>query len=335
MAAAGYLVTLVGRKRKTSVALLQQSYFQKRLSCISDKGKLFYIEYNIRLFFHLLFSKYDIIGAVDLDTLLPCYLVSKIRGKKLVFDAHEHFTELIEVVSRPRVQGVWLALERFVLPKVKYAYTVSENLRQIFNGQYGKKFQLIRNVSEYETYAIPEKKEKYIIYAGAVNLGRGLHEFIDAMKYIDAKLYICGKGDIFDELSSKVKNSGLQNKVVFLGYIQPTLLKEYIRNAYIGCLLLENKGLSYYYSLANKFFDYMHAGIPQITIDFPEYRLINDQYRIAELIDLKVEDIVRAANKLLSDEAYYRELSANALKASQEYNWQRESEKLLKFYKDI
>jgi len=51
---AGYDVTFVGRKKKSSSALLVQKFNQKRLSCIFDKGILFYFEYNIRLVFYLL-----------------------------------------------------------------------------------------------------------------------------------------------------------------------------------------------------------------------------------------------------------------------------------------
>jgi glycosyltransferase involved in cell wall biosynthesis len=261
--------------------------------------------------------------------------VARLRNKKLVFDAHEHFTELIEVVDRPFVRKIWLGMEKLLLPRVKHAYTVSENLRRIFSEKYHCHFELIRNITEYETFSPPEKQEKYIIYAGVVNAGRGLHEFIEAMPFIASKLVICGKGDIFDELVEKVKKLGLEDKVVFMGYLSPEVLKTYIRNAYMGCLLLENKGLSYYYSLANKFFDYMHAGIPQITINFPEYTLINERFRIAVLTELKVEQIIEAANSLLRDKELYQLLCRNAREASHEFNWQKESEKLVRFYKNI
>ena len=312
-----------------------EPYQQKRLKCFFSKGKLFYIEYNIRLFFFLFIQKCDVLGAIDLDTLLPCYLVSKLKSTAIVFDAHEHFTEVIEVVNRPLTRWIWLKLEEAILPKIKYAYTVSENLRKIFTEKYKVPFYLFRNLSELESYGQISKKEKYFIYAGAVNEGRGLHECILAMQSIPAKFYICGKGDIFDELVALTKELKLEEKVIFLGYLPPNKLKQYIRNAFAGCLLLENKGLSYYYSLANKFFDYMHAGIPQITIDFPEYRFINDEVNVAVLIPLKVEAIVGAATRLLEDTGYYQKFVENTKIASQQYNWQREGEKLVEFYRSL
>ena len=72
----GFEVTLVGRKFKNSYSL-NREYKTKRFSLLFNNGFLFYAEFNIRLFFYLLFSKKDILLANDLDTLLPNYLTSK------------------------------------------------------------------------------------------------------------------------------------------------------------------------------------------------------------------------------------------------------------------
>jgi hypothetical protein len=71
---AGYDCLLVGYTLSDSKALNKQDFRQKRINCIFKKGKPFYLEYNLRLFFFLLFSKMDGICAIDLDTILPCYL---------------------------------------------------------------------------------------------------------------------------------------------------------------------------------------------------------------------------------------------------------------------
>ena len=149
------------------------------------------------------------------------------------------------------------------------------------------------------------------------------------------ELYVCGDGDLLDDLKKEVKIKGLEEKIIFFGYVKPVDLSELIKNAYLGYLLLENISLSYYYSLANKFFDYMHAGIPQITIDFPEYSLINSQHKVAELIDLDVEQIVNATNRLLNDQEYYNSMVENTIKAKVLYNWQLEKKRLIEFYKQI
>jgi glycosyltransferase involved in cell wall biosynthesis len=331
----GYEVTIIGRKKRGTLPLKVKTYQQKRMYCFFNKGKLFYLEYNVRLFLFLLFSKVDIISAVDLDTALPAFWVSKIRSKKFVFDAHEYFTEVIEVVRRPFVKSIWTAIESYVLRRTRYAYTVSESLKNLFEQKYSGVFKVIRNVPMLEKYVEPNKSEKRLVYIGAVNEGRGLEELIDVMPFVNCKLYIYGDGDVYNELIQRVANAGLGEKIVFGGYTEPAKLREFTREAYIGVLLLKNTSLSYYYSLANKFFDYMHAGIPQVVIDFPEYRAINEKYKVAELAELQKESIVKAINKILLDDNYYNLLKSNCYKAREEYNWQNESKKLIDFYKKV
>lgn len=332
----GFEVMLVGRRKSDSVGLIEKPYKQKRLSCFWEKGKLFYIEYNIRLFLFLLFQKANVVCAIDLDTIVACYYAGRIKGWKLVYDAHEYYTEVIEVVNRPRIQKIWKIVERFFVPKYDVAYTVSESLASIFTSSYQLHFDVIRNTPVWEAFAkYPSKGERYLIYIGVVNAGRGIEQLIRAMQQIDSKLYICGKGDVLEEMQHLVRSLGLIDKVVFLGYLRPDKLREVTRGACLGYLLLEASSKSYYYSLANKFFDYIHAGIPQITIDFPEYRLINSEYKVAELVELDIDQIVEATNRLLTDEKHYNQLSENTSKARTKYNWQQETEKLIDIYRTI
>ena len=88
LASAGYAVTLVGRKKRGSAPLQDKPFQQKRLFCFFEKGKLFYLEYNLRLLLFLLFQRFNIVCAIDLDTIMPCLISARLRGKKIVYDAH-------------------------------------------------------------------------------------------------------------------------------------------------------------------------------------------------------------------------------------------------------
>ena len=331
----GYEVEIVGRELPSSISLQGKEYQQTRLKCIFNNGKLFYLEYNLRLIFHLLDNKLDIICGVDTDTLFATYVSSKILGKPLVYDAHEYFTEVEEVVNRPVIKSTWQMLESLIIPKLKYAYTVSSGLVDLFKKNYNTDFELIRNVPVLKELKQKENTEKYIIYHGAVNVGRGLEEMIEAMQFIDCKFYICGHGDLYDELQNLPEKHCVQEKVKFFGFTEPEKLESLIGNATIGVNLLRSKGLSYYHSLANKFFDYIQYGIPQVTVNYPEYQVVNSKYEVAKLIDSKIEEIVDAINVLLSDEGYYNKLRSNCMEARKEYNWQNEEKKLLEIYNTI
>jgi hypothetical protein len=97
------------------------------------------------------------------------------------------------------------------------------------------------------------------------------------------------KWKFYDEMRSVVQANGLSEKVIFFGMLPPQELKKRTGQAYVAVNPFERTGLNQYLSLSNKFFDYIHAGIPQVTMNYPEYKKINDQFRIAELID----DLVR------------------------------------------
>ncbi len=333
---AGYHVTLIGRKQKESPPLIQKSFMQKRISCFFEKGKAFYIEYNMRLFLFLLFRRADLICAIDLDTILPTYFVSKLKRTKRAYDAHELFCEMKEIVSRPAIYKTWKRIEQFAVPKFQYGYTVNQFLADEFNKMYSRNYEVIRSLPVLKKLHIPEKKEKYILYQGAVNEGRSFETLIPAFKKIDAPLFIAGTGNFMNSAIKLVEEHSLSDKITFLGKIAPEELFHYTTHAWIGLTLFENKGLSNYYSLANRFFDYIQAGLPQLCVEYPAYTDLNKKYNIAVLVkDLSSDNIADQLNRMLKDESLYYELQRNCIRAREELNWQNEENKLIDFYKNI
>lgn len=336
LAKEGYTIKLLGRKLRTSIPLIQQPFQQKRIHCLFNKGKLFYAEYNIRVFFYLLFKKMNCICAIDLDTILPCYFISKIKKAQRVYDAHELFCEMKEIVSRPAIYKTWKRIEKYAVPKFQHGYTVSKSIADELNNLYKVRYEIIRNIPLQQELQITGKKEKYILYQGAVNEGRSFETIIPAIKFIDAQLIICGDGNFMQQAKQLVSENGLDNKIIFKGYVPPNELPTYTLNAYIGINLVDDKGLNNYYSLANRFFDYMHACLPQLCVDLPAYRELNDQFEIAVLTsDLSPENIAAQINILLEDETLYNRLQQNCIKAREAFNWQNEEKKLISFYKSL
>ena len=330
-------VLLVGRERKSSIPLKKERYHQHRIKCYFEKGKLFYLEYNFKLFlFLLLRSHFDILCSIDLDTLVPGFFVSKIKSKPLVYDAHEYFTEMEEVVSRPLIQKVWKTVERWLVPKVDAAYTISDGYAKLFEQEYPIKFNIVRNATVLKKHVDDNQAVSYILYQGAVNVGRGLEELIDAMQYVDSSLVICGKGDVYEKLIEQTKRLQLEHKITFKGYVPPSELVNITRNAKIGITLFSNAGLSNLYSLCNRFFDYMHSGVPQLAMRYPEYVDFNQQFEVAYLLNkLNSKSIAEGLTELLNDKPLYDRLKNQALMAREKHNWQEEEKTLLKIYQSF
>ncbi|MCB0700129.1 MAG: glycosyltransferase [Chitinophagales bacterium] len=334
---AGYDVTLVGFKRKNSKPLEEHPYKQVRLPIAAEKGKLLYGSYWLMLFFYLLFKRLDAICAIDLDTIMPAYLVSVLRNKRRVYDAHELFTELKEVITKPTESKIWNWIERKTLPRFRYNYTVGEYCAKYFKEKYGKDYKVVRNATVLKPFTIPEKKNKYILYQGWVNEGRCFEELIPAMRMVDMPLIICGEGNFYEQAKELAIEHGVTDKVTFKGFVPPDELKKYTEEAYIGITLFHAVSKSNEYSLANRCFDYMHHGVPQLAMNFPEYRAINNKFEVAVLLDdpTTPNAIADALNKLITDECFYNTLQQNSMKARELYNWQHEEETLLKVYEDM
>ena len=334
LAANGYEVVLIGRKTADSVEINKDSYIQHRLLCWFSTGKLYYVEFNIRLFFFLLFKKMDIICAIDLDTIIPCYYISVIKKIQRVYDAHELFSEMKEIVNRQRIKKFWLGVEKKYVPRFTFGYTVSQSIAAEFSKRYTVDYAVIRNLPlKKDTVSVTPSRD--IIYQGAVNEARGFEQLVPAMQQIPLCLYIYGDGNYYAQTKALIEKYDLANKVKLMGKKKPEALSIITASAYIGINLVENTGLNQYYSLANKFFDYMDAGVPQITMRFPEYESINKQFEVAVLIEeITVDSIVNAFNMLNQPDTYAR-LKANCFKAKEIYNWQNEEKKLVDFYRNL
>lgn len=333
---AGYRVTLVGRVLPASKPLDNQAFAQVRLRCWWNKGFLFYAEYNLRLFVWLLRQRFDAVGSVDFDTLAAGCLASLLRRKKRVFDAHEHFTEVPELVGRPRVQHFWKTVARLCLPHYRHAYTVGPGIAGLLEQEYGLPFAVVRNVPLAKP--LPNRpsgqsaNRPFVLYQGALNEGRGIEALLESVTDWpeNLQLRLAGEGDLSAQLRARAQELGLGERVQFLGFVKPADLPALTNAAWLGLNLLENKGLSYYYSLANKFFDYVQACVPVLTMDFPEYRALNAEHEVAVLLsDLNPKRIADVISHLWEHPEVYERLQNNCSQARQQWTWEQEKTVLL------
>ncbi len=333
---AGYKITLVGRENSSSAHVCVQPFKQKRLRVFFTKGPAFYLEYNARLFFYLLFKSCDCICAIDLDTIVPVYFACTIRNKKKIYDAHEYFSQLKEVITRPAIYKIWHTIEKTMVPRFPLGYTVSNSISEEFTRLYGVRYETIRNMPLQTSPATSVPKDKNILYQGAVNEGRGFEFLIPAMANVNAVLLIYGDGNFMEQARKMSDEQNLNDKIIFKGKLLPEDLNKITSEGYIAINLVENIGLNQYYSLANKFFDYVQHGVPQVTMDFPEYKSLNTQFEVAVLIaELQPSLISAALNKILNDAVLHETLKINCKVASTHWNWQNEEKKLTAFYKRI
>jgi len=343
LATKGFKVKIYGRKLQKHYPNLYNNnnikVFRYRLPF--NKGKLFYIYYNILLLFVLFFSKKDILLAVDLDTILPNFIVSKLQKKKLIFDSHEYFTELPELQNRPFTKKIWQILENFILKKIKHCYTVSYSIAKEYEKKYKLKCEVvlntplkpkIENLDSHYLINIPKNK-KILIYQGVLNVGRNIDVMIEATKFLnDYILLIIGEGDLSLKLKTLAKQQNILNKkVFFLGRIPYNQLYTITKKAHIGLSLEKALGKNYLYALPNKLFDYIMAQVPQIASSLPEMSKIIFKYKTGKILnEITPQNLSTLIKNITNDE--YNKMKENCYKASQQLNWENESKKLERFF---
>lgn len=341
----GFEVTLIGRKLKNSLPL-ERSYKTIRMKLLFTKGALFYAEYNIRLYLLLLFRKTEVILSNDLDTLLASYLASSLKQSKLVYDSHEYFTGVPEIINRPFVKSTWESIEKWIFPKLKVIYTVNDSIANLYRNKYGKELKVIRNVSkkpeqkETKTRAelgLPQNQNIIILQGSGINVDRGAEEAVQAMRYVDNALFlIIGSGDVIVTLKEMVTEMNISDKVRFLGKLPYDEMMQFTRNADLGITLDKDTNINYRYSLPNKVFDYIQAGIPVLASNLVEVANVIKTYNVGDIVEShEPKAIAQIMTEMLGDEDKRAVWKKNLKLAADELCWENESIKLKEIYSEL
>lgn len=338
----GYDVLLIGRKSKRTFLLKELGYKILRFPNLFRRGPLMYLVFNLQLFFYLLFKNADVLWANDLDTLLPNFLIARLKKINLVYDSHEYFTlTVVKTGSRK----VWETLEKFLFPRLKNVITVNDSIKNIYEKKYGVPLTVIRNVpykfvkdDKAEKVVFPQNKKILIMQGIGLNENRGAEEAVLMMQYLpdDFLLYFIGWGTMLGKLKQMVINLQLESKITFIDPMPYKQMMEYTRQCFLGLVFVKiDLNDAHLFTLPNKFFDYIQAGIPVVANKGLELRRIIDKYNIGAYINSLepteiVEEILHIANS-----AEYNTWKQNTISASNDLCWENEETVLIDFMNRI
>lgn len=340
----GYKVILIGRKLPNSLPLPPWNFVSVRMNLLFKKGPLFYFFFNLRLLLKLVFTKADLLYSNDLDTLLPNFLVSRLKRIPLIYDSHELFCEVPELLHSPVKRKIWLKIESYIIPKLKTCITVNDSIAHIFSNKYQVVFHSIRNISDppagfkplsRKELKLPEDKKIILLQGAGINIDRGAEELVHAMPEVkNTILLIIGSGDVWEILKKKIHDLGLEQKVFLIDKLPKSELMHYTANADLGLSIDKNTNLNYFNSLPNKVFDYIHASVPILASRLPEIEKIILSYAVGDFIlDHQPANIASKLNELLFSPKLV-EYKNNTLDAKKELSWQSEKLKLIRLIKE-
>ncbi|BGE81399.1 glycosyltransferase [Staphylococcus petrasii] len=282
--------------------------------------------------------KPDVIHANDFDVLLMVYL-SGYKKANIVFDAHEIYAKNAFINKYAPISKIVELIEKHIIAKrVNSFITVSHAAKSYYTDKGYKKTPYVITNAPFLDESIKLSEDNNvneIVYQGQIVADRGYEEFvkastIDGQKNIN--YIVRGFGPLEDEIKQLISATNANVRVD-----KPVEVKDLVKKlseSDIGVVLTKPVSINFEYTVSNKIFECIHAGLPVILSPVKEHYFLNDKYNFGIVIDeVTPENIAEAVKKLVENEELYKKLRKNAIEASKILNWQNESKQLVKIYK--
>ena len=315
--------------------------------------QLCFLDYHYRSLEIVTQQSADIYHAHDLNVLPAAYQAARKNGAKLVYDSHEFYVERNrQHPLNPIGKFILGRIERFLMRRSNAVITVSDTIAQELAHRYRVTVPtVILNTPPQTTeFLIDERKSIRIalginpnhyllLYSGGITFNRGLEKVIESLIYLPNCHFVLmgyGREKYIEELKALAIKSGVDSRLSLFGPVPSEEVTTYAASADLGIAAIENVCLSYYYCAPNKLFEYISAGLPVIASNFPEMKKIIKQYEIGSTFDpSQPQDIARVAQEVLSNSKRLQQMRKNTFAAAKDYNWENESDKLLKLYQTL
>jgi len=208
----------------------------------------------------------EIVHANDLDTLPAGYLVSRRHGSRLVYDAHELYSD--QEPDPPRVHRfVAERLESMLARRTDAVVTVSEPIAAELTRRLrlGHEPFVVLNCPERSDDAVesaPHDGPLRAIYQGAMGPGRPLDDLLRAAETASGvHLTLRVAGADIDALRGAVRARGLDARIAVVEPVPPDRLLEGLRGFHVGLIINRPVTRNDELVFPNKLFEYMMAGL--------------------------------------------------------------------------
>lgn len=280
--------------------------------------------------------------------LIPVGLFLKIKGKRVIFDIHENIGGQIKMKR-------WLPLRKMI-SKLYFVFDIisikafhiilaEDSYAKIYN-KLSKRYVIIKNMPKltlFDKYIVPRGDKKGIFYIGVIAKERGIYHVLEALRIIKEKgihfHFHCvgsiGTGDE-NKISDKLTKYGLEECVTFYGRLELVKGYQYSKECRVGVAILAPSE-NYKESYSTKMFEYMAAGMPVVTSNFPIYKKVVETHACGICVDpFNTQEIARAFEYLMLNDEEANRMGKNGRSAvEKKYNWMIENNKMLNLYEGL
>ncbi len=275
----------------------------------------------------------DILLASDLYSLPLVVFLSFFTRSRVVYDSRELYTAIAALRHRRFTQRFWSVIESVFIRRAALVLCVNNSLGAMLQKLYPrKKIVVVRNIPRKERPQRTDRlrsmfpiraDQKILLYQGGLQSGRGIPVILKiAPELQNAAFVFMGDGLLKTDILTAAKNSP---NIFHLPAVPADQVLDYTASADIGLTLIEDHGTSYYYSLPNKLFEYIRAGLPVVGSNFPEIGAIINEYEIGATAPPGNPELVRdAISGLMQDDDRLKRCRANCVRASAALLWDEE-----------
>lgn len=276
--------------------------------------------------------------------LIPVGVRLKKRGKKVIYDVHEDFSEdilnkeWIPALVRKTIATVFDRIERYAVQKFDGVITATPKIRKKF-------VSLNSNVVDINNYPIINDtaagsckttvNDNNVIYIGAIGSIRGIFEMVRALEYTNATLVLVGTFTSQKDYDLARSMKGWE-RVDYRGQVERSEIRKILSESVAG-LVLFHPGPNHDDSQPNKLFEYMEVGLPVIGSNFPLWKDIIEKNNcglcVNPLDPYEIADAIKWVIENPDSAALMGKNGRNAV--LEKYNWQTESRKLVRFYEEL
>ncbi|HWR53201.1 MAG TPA: glycosyltransferase family 4 protein [Bryobacteraceae bacterium] len=281
--------------------------------------------------------------------LLPGGLLLALRGRRVVYDAHEEVgADLIDRDYLPRwilrvVAPLVGSFELAVARRVSAVVAATPAIARRHRG--ARRTILVANYPRFadfaEAYANPiphRARPCHIAYVGLISRERGCREMLDALELVrdtGVRLQLAGRFDS-PALEEEARSHSAWNIVDYHGTIPHAEVRRLLSETRAG-LVLFLPGPNHMEAQPNKLFEYMASGLPVIASHFPRWIELVVETRAGVVADpTSASAIANAIRIILADPDAAEAMGRRGMQAVEaSYNWERQAEALLAGYAEI